>query len=131
MDQATLSVGLARAGFILYPTSYPETGCLTVMKAMAMGAIPITSQYTMSVLPDLTSGFDMGPGEKLTPEIAAHNEHMVEWVAMWTESVVRAVHWAQENVLSAMHLRARMRGATRSRFTWERTAGQVLDLLKM
>lgn len=33
--------------------SYPETGCITVMKAMSCGAIPITSRYTSSVLQDL------------------------------------------------------------------------------
>jgi hypothetical protein len=29
---------------MLYPTSFPETGCVTLMKAMAMGALPITSR---------------------------------------------------------------------------------------
>ena len=34
--------------------SYPETGCITMMKAMACGAIPITSRFESSVLQDLT-----------------------------------------------------------------------------
>jgi hypothetical protein len=41
------------------------------MKAMAMGAIPITSKYTLSVLPTLTKGYDLGPTDPLTP----HHTH--------------------------------------------------------
>jgi hypothetical protein len=45
----------SQAGFLLYPTIYPETGCITMMKAMACGAIPLTSRYTESVLQELTT----------------------------------------------------------------------------
>ena len=56
-----LARGYARAGFVLYPTTYPETGCVSVMKAMALGAIPITSRFAGSVVPELTVHFDLGP----------------------------------------------------------------------
>ncbi|KAH8079204.1 protein N-acetylglucosaminyltransferase [Aureococcus anophagefferens] len=56
-----LARGYARAGFVLYPTTYPETGCVSVMKAMALGAIPITSRFAGSVVPELTVDFDLGP----------------------------------------------------------------------
>ena len=57
----TLAEAYASAGFYLYPTTYPETGCVSVMKAMAMGAIPITSRYADSVVPELTDVHDLGP----------------------------------------------------------------------
>jgi hypothetical protein len=33
VNHTTLATALASAGFVLYPTSYPETGCITLMKA--------------------------------------------------------------------------------------------------
>jgi hypothetical protein len=32
-----LLVELSSAGFLLYPTRFPEIGCITVMKAMSVG----------------------------------------------------------------------------------------------
>lgn len=69
---------MSAADFLLYPTKFPEVGCITVMKAMSVGCIPITSRYTNSVLRTvppstgsplheefmgvgITAGFDMGP----------------------------------------------------------------------
>ncbi len=61
VDHSTLTRAYAAAGFLLYPTNYPETGCITVQKAMCSGAIPITSRFSTSVLPHLTHGYDLGP----------------------------------------------------------------------
>ncbi|KAH8046973.1 protein N-acetylglucosaminyltransferase [Aureococcus anophagefferens] len=55
-----LARGYARAGFVLYPTTYPETGCVSVMKAMALGAID-HEPLRGSVVPELTVDFDLGP----------------------------------------------------------------------
>ncbi|KAJ1482117.1 hypothetical protein T484DRAFT_1805073 [Baffinella frigidus] len=33
-----------RAGFALYPSAFPETSCITLMKAQAAGAVPVTSR---------------------------------------------------------------------------------------
>ena len=52
---------LCSSDLILYPTTYPETGCITIMKAMAAGTLPVTSRYEHSVLSDLTSVYDGGP----------------------------------------------------------------------
>lgn len=45
-----LTDGLLRTGFLLYPSAFPETGCIAVIKAMACGCIPITSRAEQSVL---------------------------------------------------------------------------------
>ena len=41
---------------------------MSVMKAMAMGAIPITSRYAESVVPELTDVYDLG---LVSPRVAA------------------------------------------------------------
>ncbi|RHZ24175.1 hypothetical protein DYB31_013849, partial [Aphanomyces astaci] len=53
----------AAAGFYLYPTTYPETSCVSIMKAMAHGAIPITSKR--GALAEVVGPFDLGPVEGL------------------------------------------------------------------
>lgn len=42
-----LAVALSRSGFYLYPTAYPETSCISLMKAQACGAVPITSRQAI------------------------------------------------------------------------------------
>ena len=61
VDHITLANAYASSGFTLYPTSYPETGCVSLMKAQALGSIPITSRMVGSTLPELTGLWDMGP----------------------------------------------------------------------
>ncbi|KAJ0411319.1 hypothetical protein ATCC90586_005728 [Pythium insidiosum] len=45
VDHHTLANAYASAGFYLYPTTFSETSCVSLMKAMANGAIPITSRF--------------------------------------------------------------------------------------
>lgn len=59
-NQKELCNGFSNAGFFLYPTEYPEVGCISCMKAMANGAIPITTMNENSVLYNLTKEWDLG-----------------------------------------------------------------------
>eukprot|EP00752_Nemacystus_decipiens_P012726 g11275.t1 len=89
VDHETLYAAYARAGFVLYPSTFPEIGCNSLIKAMAMGAIPITSRYPTSPLPELTSEWDMGPLQAL----GSHNkmpEQDVAWLEGWAKAVVHA-----------------------------------------
>lgn len=61
VDHRTLAEGYARAGFYLYPTTFTETSCISLMKAMAYGAIPITSRFPWSALPETCADYDVGP----------------------------------------------------------------------
>ena len=67
IDHQRLAEEYAKAGFILYPTAFSETGCITLIKAMCSGALPITSKYSHSVLPNLTMPYDLGPPRGLIP----------------------------------------------------------------
>ncbi|CAM9567073.1 unnamed protein product, partial [Chrysoparadoxa australica] len=88
VDHATLAKALADAAFILYPTSFPETGCITLMKAMCMGAIPITSRFEASTLPELTTVWDMGPPEPV-PTTNTYELPPEPWVEAWTRLDLR------------------------------------------
>ncbi|CAM9627826.1 unnamed protein product, partial [Choristocarpus tenellus] len=89
VDHHTLAEAYARAGFILYPTTFPETGCVTLMKAQAMGAIPITSRFPPSSLPELTNQWDMGP-ERGLPIDAKSPFDYPEWMKRWVDAVILA-----------------------------------------
>ncbi len=54
-----ITIRYAAAGFYLYPTSFDETSCVSIMKAMVNGAIPITSKR--GALSQVVGAFDMGP----------------------------------------------------------------------
>eukprot|EP00945_MAST-04E_sp_MAST-4E-sp1_P004700 g4700.t1 len=118
-DHHTLGKGYARSGFYLYPTSYPETGCVALMKAQALGAIPITSQHDDSTLPELTSEFDLGP-PMTEARKARRIDEVVEWQQEWVDSVVKAATMDERKI--AEH-RARMITKSRKRFLWSTVAG--------
>lgn len=48
---------------------FAETGCVSLIKAMAMGAIPITSRFPNSTLPELTQEWDLGPQQALSTHV--------------------------------------------------------------
>jgi protein O-GlcNAc transferase len=114
VDQRTMATALAAAGFLLYPTSYSETGCVAVMKAMAMGAIPITSRNPHSVLPELTREFDLGPPARDGHDIETDDE----WLIEWADAVAAAV---RNGSALAGHRRAMVAWARRT-MTWDHIA---------
>lgn len=50
-----------------------------------MGAVPITSRYADSVLPELTSRFDLGP-----PGRPGTIKTDPSWLSEWTQAVIQA-----------------------------------------
>ncbi|GMH48034.1 hypothetical protein TL16_g00200 [Triparma laevis f. inornata] len=116
VDHETLTKGYAEAGFVLYPTSYPETGCVTLMKAMSAGALPITSRYQDSTLPELTGNFDLGP------QIPLSLDDEVAWRVTYIESVVDSVAKAVSGDDDVVNMRKLMIGESRERFAWSKVA---------
>jgi protein O-GlcNAc transferase len=114
VNHTTLASAYAHAGFALYPTVYPETGCVSLMKAQAMGSVPITSRYAHSTLPELCGEFDLGPR---TPLSARSAEADPTWVQNWVSSIISA---ALSNGHDAH--RQQMIEAARDRFLWSRIA---------
>lgn len=126
VDHATLAAGYAEAGFLLYPTVYPETGCVTLMKAMAMGAIPITSKYANSVVPELSGRFDLGPKTPrrapttVSTTINASDPSDEAWMSDFAQSAIEAARAGLAGRLE--NHRAEMRADARSRFLWRHVA---------
>ena len=108
----------AASGFILYPTKYPETGCVTLMKAMSAGAIPVTSRYRDSTLPELTGDYDLGPEGGLWDDMT--DEEMIEWRRQYVDKVVEAVERGRRGELHQM--RSEMKESSRARFSWRGVA---------
>lgn len=111
-----LARGYAQAGFYLYPTTFSETSSVTLMKAMASGAIPITSRYSHSALQETCGGFDLGPAQALDDQ-----DPSVEWLRLWVQSVVGAV---QDDSGRVRALRGQMKAFARDKYTWVSVAKQ-------
>merc|ERR1711968_139854 len=86
VDHRTLATAYARAGFYLYPTSFPETGCVALMKAQALGAVPITSKNPNSTLPELTRDWDLGPPPR-TDGVTIDMDP--KWLDAWIDAVIK------------------------------------------
>ena len=117
VDHRTLAKAYARSGFYLYPTSFPETGCVALMKAQALGAIPITSRNPNSTLPELTRRWDLGPPAR-TDGVTIDRDPA--WREAWADAVVRAALSGKE----ANAHRAGMVREARQRFLWSTVAKQ-------
>jgi len=112
VDHRTLAKAYSEHGFYLYPTSFPETGCVALMKALAMGAVPITSRHINSTLPELTREWDLGPKGRTDGSTMADNH---EWWKEWKDSVLKAATMSKNEI--ELH-RQRMKEASRLRFLW-------------
>lgn len=137
----TLLRELARGSFLLYPTRFPEVGCITVMKAMAAGCIPITSRYVNSVLRPspggpaagvgITAEFDLGPKTPFDDRMDYSNWIQEEWVPAVVDAYSRAgpggSHGCSDNMQP--HREAMQRYAARS-FSWRESARRFESMFK-
>ena len=70
------------------------------MKAQAMGSIPITSQLQGSVLPELSSDWDMYSGPPVTDPLQAREDLI--WLDTYADSVISAAN-EQPQILGNTH----------------------------
>ncbi len=139
VDHNTLAKGYAEAGFILYPTTFQETGCITIMKEMTQGAIPITSKFLYSTLPELTEPWDLGPSDPIPHTVTPDTLLPIEWIYTWADAVISAAEKAtKEKYCSGNDLvrgykgeieerRALMKASARTRFPWSSIANLWSD----
>ncbi|KAE8912164.1 hypothetical protein PF005_g5379 [Phytophthora fragariae] len=116
VNHAQLAKEYSYAGFYLYPTAFSETSCISLMKAMATGAIPITSRFPASALPETVDEFDLGPRALQQKTIVDDPE----WMELWIQSIVDAVRDEQQ----ATTVRHRMKRFARKKYRWEHIALQ-------
>lgn len=100
---AELARALGAAGFYLYPSDFPETSCIALMQAQAAGAVPITSRYAHSALPETAGVFDLGPAPLPVDPVTNRGHVPREWLIKWANRVcyVAGAHGVQaaEDVL--------------------------------
>ena len=140
MSPEKLLIELSKSGFLLYPTRFPEVGCITVMKAMLMGSIPITSKYINSVLGPLpndfegnvelgdgiTGSFDLGPEKPYNDSL-----NYISWLYdHWVPAVVAAYESVSECIGNCcsdnlVEHRDYMRRYAQARFSWKRSAERM------
>lgn len=116
VNHAQLAEEYANAGFYLYPTTFSETSCISLMKAMANGAIPLTSRYPRSALSETVDDFDLGPRPLQVQTI----DDDPEWLELWIQSIIKAV----DNKQQTTRVRQRMKQFAREKYCWESMALQ-------
>ena len=82
-----LARAVAAAGFYVYPCTIAEISSISLMRAQAMGAIPITSRHINSALPETAGIFDLGPPAR--PGLISDDD---DWQSDFVQAVVRAVN---------------------------------------
>ena len=124
VSHENLTDAYRHAGFFLYPTTFQETGCISVLRAMACGCIPITSKLRESVLFNLTSPFDMGPELSLTINFARNGTAVRRWAKeLWAPSVVAAYRAGE---VTLRERREWMKKSVRNEYSWANTAKAML-----
>ena len=82
-----LARAVAAAGFYVYPCTIAEISSISLMRAQAMGAIPITSRHINSALPETAGVYDLGPPAR--PGLISDDD---DWQNEFVHAVVRAVN---------------------------------------
>lgn len=121
VGQDELADGFARAGVWVYPTSTRETSCITAMKALAMGCIPVTSG--IAGVGETLDGRDFGPTH---PERSIDDSRWRLW--LFRRRVVRAM---KEGASDAWLAKRRAWSAwARERYSWSQVAAGWLALFR-
>ncbi len=115
VGQHELAEGFAQAGVWLLPTETPETSCITAMKALAMGALPITTGA--GAIAETLGGRDLGPA---FPDQPITQSRLRRW--RFRRSVVRAMRRGGD----ASHQKRRLEWAAwaRETYAWSAVAWQ-------
>ena len=121
VGQDRLADGFARAGVWVYPTETPETSCITAMKALAMGCLPVTSGY--GALGETLGGRDLGPVHPTKP---ISTSTWRRW--MFRRRVIEAMKRGGSPELTGKRL-AWSQWA-RERYSWADIAGDWLALFR-
>lgn len=121
VGQDRLADGFARAGVWLYPTATRETSCITAMKALAMGCIPVTSG--IAGVGETLAGRDLGPAH---PTRSIDDSPWRLW--LFRRRVVRAMREGASAEWRAK--RMAWSAWAREHYSWSRVAAHWLALFR-
>ncbi|EKX40263.1 hypothetical protein GUITHDRAFT_142974 [Guillardia theta CCMP2712] len=150
VSHSSLAHLLSQAGFYLYPTVFPETSCIALMKAQLTsnrllsqiaGAIPITSRFEGSAIPETAGLFDLG--QHPVGLVNGTGSISLDWLKRWTKTVCEAAGASGEARVRSMlerktgqvgmtleGYRRSMKEWARHRFSWNKVASEWDDILK-
>jgi glycosyltransferase involved in cell wall biosynthesis len=81
VSQPELAAALTETAALAYPSTYPETSCISAMEAMAAGAIVLTT--TLGALPETLAGFG-----RMTPPRDDHQMLAREFAGMTIAALI-------------------------------------------
>ncbi|MCO6186994.1 glycosyltransferase family 4 protein [Rhizobium sp. L1K21] len=113
LPQNELAAEMAGAAAFTYPATIEETACIAAMEAMALGAMPLTTD--IGALSETTAGF----GE-LTP--AGLGGYQLLYA--YGDLVADALNMARSNPAKAAETRARQIAFARETYSWDARAGE-------
>jgi len=108
IGQDELNKEIFKSGIWAYPCIFPEVNCITGQKAMAGGAIPVTSDF--AALDDLIQ-FGM-------------KVHLDKDIELFKEQYKQALIWWLQHPKEQQKVRGPMMTWARNKFNWAQTAAQ-------
>lgn len=114
IGQDKLNEEIFKSGIFAYPCTFPEVNCITSQKAMAGGAIPVTSDF--AVLDDIIEF-----GEKV---------HLGEDIEAFKREYLEVLIWWLKHPDEQEKARRKMMTWARSKFDWRYTAKQWSEEMK-
>lgn len=118
VGQMELAEQYAKAGVCAYPATFGEISCISMMKAQAMGAVPITAKF--GALDETVQW-----GEKLGPDRFTMVLTQKDWIEKYEETLLRYL----ENPKLQEDIRKPMVEWARKRFPWSGVAEQWKQIL--
>ena len=119
VPQRELAREMAGAATLAYPCTFPETGCIAAMEAMASGAHVVATQ--LAALPETTAGF-----ATLVP-VAGDR---VDLAASFAAAVAHSLESARAEPAGARRRRDEQLAFARTEYTWATRARQWMDWIR-
>lgn len=127
LAQPLLAQAAAQAQFLLYPSSFAETSCITAMEAMAAGALPIVAG--LGALPETLAGYGRWI-PPLSEEGLKEAPARARFAAAFAAATIQTVAGARADPAGFATEIAAMQGFARGAYDWNRIARHWIGWLQ-
>ena len=119
VGQAKLAAEMIGAAALAYPATLPETACISLMEAMALGALPLTTP--LGALAETAAGF----GGQTPAGLSSFN-----LLYGFADLVIDALKNARANPARAAETRRKQIAFARETYSWDRRADEWIAFAK-